>query len=108
MNAVETMLYALVWVIAIVNFICFFYVILKMFQNNDVGLALISLLLTPCSGLGMLIVFIAGWAYVVRYDTFRFMAFWSLLSFSQLLFAIAYVLLEIQQHGQLPMIAGAD
>ncbi|MBI1246576.1 hypothetical protein GC197_01885 [bacterium] len=105
MEAVQMMLYALIWLIGVVNLGCFFYVLFKMFTNNDVGLALISLLLVPCSGLGMLVAFIGGWAYVVRYDTFRPMAFWSLLSFAQILFAIAYVLLVIQQDGGLGLAA---
>ncbi|RCS54760.1 hypothetical protein DTL42_06445 [Bremerella cremea] len=98
---VSIMLLAICWGLAIVNLVCFVLVLVKMFSNEDFGLALISLVLTVCTGTGMLIAFVGGWVNVVKYDSLRLMGFWSLISFAQLLFAVAYVLTLMQEGNSL-------
>jgi hypothetical protein len=41
--------------------VCFIMVVVTMFQKDATKLGIISLVLTPCFGIGPLIAFIAGW-----------------------------------------------
>ncbi len=101
MAVTETLLLALCWGLGLVNLVCFVVILVKMFYYQDFGLALISLLLTVCSGVGVLVAFIGGWVYVVKYDALRLMGFWSLISFAQLLFGVAYALILMQEESLL-------
>lgn len=101
MAIAETMLLAMCWGLGIVNLVCFVIILVKMFAYQDIGLALISLLLTLCSGFGVLIAFIGGWVYVTKYDSLRFMGFWTAISFAQFLFAVAYTLMLMQSENLL-------
>jgi uncharacterized membrane-anchored protein len=41
--------------------ICHIVVIVKMFQNNQAALGIITLILTPCCGIGFIVSIIMGW-----------------------------------------------
>ncbi|PQO42035.1 hypothetical protein [Blastopirellula marina] len=97
MAVVGTMLLAMCWILSVVSFICFVAVLLKMFQHEDASLAMISIVLTVCSGIGVFLAFIGGWMGVAKYDALRLMGFWTAISIAQFLFCFAYVLILIQE-----------
>lgn len=93
------MLLALCWILGIVNLVCFVAVLLKMFQHEDASLAMISIVLTVCTGVGIFLAFIGGWMGVAKYDALRLMGFWTAISIAQTLFGIAYALILLQEQG---------
>ncbi|MBA2115486.1 hypothetical protein [Bremerella alba] len=101
MEGISLVLLGLCWLLGAVNIVCFIMVLAKMFHYEDVGLAGITLLLTVCSGVGVLLGFIAGWMNVAKYDALKLMGFWSAITFAQFMFAIAYVLIQLQVEGVL-------
>ena len=56
---------------------CYIFVIIKMFQNGDKTMAIISLVTLPC-GIGSLIAFIFGWINVGKYDAMIVMIVYTL------------------------------
>jgi hypothetical protein len=48
----------LFWLVALG---CYVWVVIKMFQNQQTGLGIASLVLAPCVGIGGLIAFVMGW-----------------------------------------------
>ncbi len=46
---------------------CYIFVVVKMFQNGDKTMGIISLVTIPC-GIGSLSAFIFGWMNVKKYD----------------------------------------
>ncbi len=56
---------------------CYIYVVIKMFQNGDKTMAIISLVTIPC-GIGSLIAFIFGWMNVGKYDAMIVMIVYTL------------------------------
>jgi len=99
MEGIALILMGLCWVLGAVNLVCYILVLVKMFHHEDVGLAAITLLLSVCSGVGVLLGFIAGWMNVAKYDSMRLMGFWTAISFAQFMFGIAYVLIVMQGEG---------
>lgn len=99
MAVVGTMLLAMCWILGIVNLICFVAVLLKMFQHDDASLAMISIVLSVCTGIGIFLAFIGGWMSVARYDALRLMGFWTAISVAQFFFLIAYTLILLQEQG---------
>jgi hypothetical protein len=55
---------------------CFIMVIIKMFQNNDTGLAIACIVLAFC-GIGGLIAFIMGWVKSAQYGIKNIMFAWT-------------------------------
>lgn len=56
---------------------CFIFVVIKMFQNGDKTMGIISLVTIPC-GIGMLIAFIFGWMNVGKYNAMLVMVIYTL------------------------------
>lgn len=99
MAGLSSVLMSLCWILGAINLVCFVLVLVKMCCHEDIGLAGLSLLLTFCSGFGVLIGFFAGWVYVGKYDAFRLMGFWTAICFAQLMFGMAYGLIQMQAEG---------
>ena len=101
MEGIALVLLGLCWLLGAVNIVCFILVLVKMFHNEDVGLAGLTLLLTVCSGVGVFLGFVAGWMNVAKYDALRLMGFWTAVSFAQFMFAVAYALILLKSEGVL-------
>lgn len=63
-------------IVGLVSLACFIMVIIKMFQNNDTGLAIASIVLIFC-GIGGLIAFIMGWVNSAKYGVKNIMLAWT-------------------------------
>jgi hypothetical protein len=63
-------------VVGIVALVCFVMVIIKMFQNDATGLAIVSLLLLLC-GIGALVAFIYGWIKAGEWNITNVMTIWT-------------------------------
>jgi hypothetical protein len=58
---VATLLMVLAWVFGLAALVCLIIVIVKMFQKQQTGLGIASIILTFCIPLGFLLPFIYGW-----------------------------------------------
>ena len=70
-------LYGLNGILFVGSVACFVMVIIKMFQNNDKGIAITSLVLIPCCLIGMLVAFVFGWVKVGQYNIKNVMLAWT-------------------------------
>lgn len=61
-----------------VCFVCFVWVVVKMFQNGKTGLAITSIL-TFCCGIGYLIAFVYGWIKSGEWKLMPVMLVWTLM-----------------------------
>ena len=48
-------------ILGLVAFVCFVMIVIKMFQNNQTALGIISILTIFCAGIGYLVALIFGW-----------------------------------------------
>ena len=69
-------LLGLVILLGLVQLGCFVMVIIKMFQNQQTGLAIASILTIPC-GIGGLIAFVMGWVKSSEWQTKNIMMVWT-------------------------------
>jgi hypothetical protein len=63
-------------VLGVGSLICFIMVIIKMFQNDATGVAIVSLLLLLC-GIGALVAFVYGWVKAAEWGITNVMLAWT-------------------------------
>lgn len=63
--------------ITLVSLVCFFLVVVKMFQNSQTGLGIASLLGSCVCGLGLLLAFVMGWVKNSEWGTRPIMIVWT-------------------------------
>ena len=68
MEAVETiiqivflLILGVAGLLAIASIVYFILVVVQMFKHEQAGLAIVSLVLTPCVGIGPLLAYVMGW-----------------------------------------------
>jgi len=73
----DTMFLTLSAACGVVAFVCYVIVLIKMFQRDMAGLALGSIVLSVCCGIGGLIVFVVGWANSPQWRIKNLMLLWT-------------------------------
>ena len=78
-------------IVGLVGLGCFIMVLIQMFQNDQMGLAIACIVLTVCTGLGPLIAFIYGWIQSSEWGIKNVMLAWTGCIVLQILFAIGMI-----------------
>lgn len=64
-------------ILSIGSLICFIMIVVKMFQNSDQTLGIISLVGLLLCGLGALVAFVMGWVNSGKYNAQQIMLIWT-------------------------------
>ena len=106
MSAVGLLFYLLMIAISLVSLACFVMVLVKMFQDGQTVLAVVSIVLAICSGFGVLIVFVVGWINAAKWGIRNLMIVWSL-SFV-LSIAVGIVMFAVMGASMMHEMQGVD
>ncbi len=71
----------LVWLLlvasGIVSLVCLILVLVKMFQNNEVTMGVVCIVLTVLCGIGPLVTFVYGWIKSAEWNIQKIMLIWT-------------------------------
>ena len=59
------------------SLVCFIFVLVKMFQNNETTMGIVCIVTTFLCGIGVLITFILGWVNVGKWRIQQIMMIWT-------------------------------
>jgi hypothetical protein len=77
MNTVILLLHGISGIFGLVGLVCFVLVVVKMFQNNQTGLGIASIVLLPCCGIGYLLALVMGWVKSGEWNIGNVMLIWT-------------------------------
>ena len=77
MGIVGALLGLLVLAAFIVSLVCLIMVIVKMFQNDQSTLGIVTIILILCTGIGSLIAFVVGWMNAAKWNIRNLMLAWT-------------------------------
>lgn len=75
-------------VLSLGSLVCFVLVVVKMFQNNQTNLGIVSLVLLLCCGIGGLVAFVFGWVKSKEWNILPVMLAWTLLTVVSLVLTV--------------------
>jgi hypothetical protein len=71
---------------------CYILVVIKMFQNGDTTLGILSLALLPVFAVGIIVAFVIGWIYSGKYRIKKLMLGWTGVVAMQIVFEILFII----------------
>ena len=81
------MVLGLSYLVGFAFLVCFILVVVKMFQNNQTGLAIVCIVLYCCA-VGWIIAFVNGWMNAGKWGTQTLMMIWTACLIAQILLFI--------------------
>ena len=89
-------------VLGLASFVCFILVVVKMFQNDQTGLGIVTLITSLC-GIGTLIAFIYGWIKSSEWNIKTLMLVWTVVTIAYIgLIGYIYTTLAALAAAQTP------
>jgi len=71
------LLFPVLIVCSIASLVCFIMVVVKMFQNDQTGMAIACIVLSFCTGVGPIIAFVVGWMNSATWNLKNVMLIWT-------------------------------
>jgi membrane protease YdiL (CAAX protease family) len=96
------LLYLLIFLVAIISFVCFVLVLVQMFKHDQTGLGIVCIVLTIICGIGPLIAFVYGWMNNKEWSLQKVMLAWTGCVAAQIVLAIIFVGLAMSAPGGAP------
>lgn len=91
----------------IVHLVCLVMVIVKMFQQGETGLGIACVVLSFCTGIGVLIAFVYGWVKSSQWELKKVMVIWTAVLAVNLVLTIAAVMAGALTLPTIPVNVGA-
>lgn len=87
--------YLLIGLIGIVGLVCFIFVLVKMFENDQVGLGIACIILSICTGVGPIIAFVVGWTKTREWGLKNVMVAWTATVLVQVVLVIGVIVFVV-------------